>query len=98
MMSPIEPSRTTRILAGLAVTDMFHQLAGAAYVSVLQMDDLRGAQAVAQRIHSRVRRNHHVVYHAQSGDQFRARVLGEKLTFARQHDHQQRSEEHTSEL
>src|SRR5689334_22395215 len=90
MISPIAPSRTTRMLAGLPVADMLHQLTGAAYVNVLQTDDPRGAQAVAQPIRSGVRRNHLVVYHAQSGDQFGARALSEKLAFTGQHDYHKR--------
>src|SRR5471030_1767891 len=73
-MSPIAPSRTTRmrLLAGLPPLNMLPQLPGAALVGGFQAHQLGRFKRLDQAVQIAIVRGHHVVYHAQRGHQLGA--------------------------
>src|SRR5271157_6360600 len=66
MISPMEPSRTTRmrVLAGLPALNMLLQFAGAHSVGVFQTHDLRGFERRDKSLQFPIIGGYHVVYHA----------------------------------
>src|ERR1035437_746040 len=100
MMSPMAPSRTTRmrLLAGLAAVNMLHQLGGAARFSGFQAHKLRGFEGLNEPVQVTIIGSHHVVYHAQCGHQLGASARWENLAGDGQNDYQEGMVAHLGKL
>src|ERR1035441_898644 len=104
MMSPMAPSRTTRmrLLAGLAAVNMLHQLPGPAVAAdrmfPFHARVFHGFEGLNEPVQAAIVRNHHVVYHAQCGHQLSARERRENLVAEGQNDYQEGMVAHPGKL
>src|ERR1017187_5197293 len=95
MMSPMAPSRTTRmrLLVDEATVNMLDQLPGPAVAAdrmfPFHARVFHGFEGLDQPVQTAIVRNHHVVYHAQCGHQLSAGARREDVASKGQNDYQE---------